>query len=134
MNTKIIFCIISIYTNLSFSVAVQQAKAYFDGLPAKKSPVRGTPGEKYRQKQLIRQLPAHDVDAFCCNELTEEEKKQMELFLKMRKEKCVGRGEVKMKHRGDPTTWVREFYYCKFLICRLAYLFAQGLAVYIICT
>lgn len=83
-----------------------QAQAYFRALPASKSPVRGTPGEKYHQKQLIRQLPAHDVDMMYCNELTEEEVKQMGLFVKMRKEKCVGRGEVKTK--TDGVTWVRS--------------------------
>ena len=42
-----------------------------------------------------------------CNELSEEEAKQMELFAKMRKEKCVGRGEVRTK--TDGTVWVRFF-------------------------
>ena len=82
-----------------------QAEAYFKGLPAAKAPVRGTPGEKYHQKQLIRQLPAHDVDLMYCNELSQEEAKQMELFARMRKEKCVGRGEVRTKNDGN--TWVR---------------------------
>ena len=83
-----------------------QAQAFFKALPASKAPVRGTPGEKYHQKQLIRQLPAHDVDMLYCNELSDEEAKQMELFAKMRKEKCVGRGEVKTKKESDHTKWV----------------------------
>jgi prickle len=88
--------------------SVEEAQAYFKSLPAAKAPVRGTPGEKYHKKQLIRQLPAHDVDIMYCNELTEEEAKQMELFVKMRKEKCVGRGEVKRKDETDRTTWKCE--------------------------
>ncbi|CAI8056185.1 Prickle planar cell polarity protein 3 [Geodia barretti] len=86
--------------------SVEEAEAYFKGLPAAKAPVRGTPGEKYHQKQLIRQLPAHDVDLMYCNELSQEEAKQMELFARMRKEKCVGRGEVRTKNDG--TTWKCE--------------------------
>ena len=90
----------------SLSLSLPQAQAYFKALPAAKTPVRGTPGEKYHQKQLIRQLPAHDVDVFYCNELTEEETKQMELFLKMRKDKCVAKGEVQTKKEGDHVAWV----------------------------
>ena len=87
-----------------------QAEAYFKALPASKAPVRGTPGEKYHKRQFIRQLPAHDMDLMCCNKLSDEESKQMQLFAKMRKEKCVGHGEVKTK--TDGTTWVREMVYC----------------------
>ena len=84
-----------------------QARAYFKALPANKTPIRGTPGERYRQKQLIRQLPAHDVDIIYCNDLSEEEKKQMELFLHVRREKTLGKGEVKLREEGDRgSKWV----------------------------
>lgn len=85
-----------------------KAKAYFSKLPVSKSPIRGTPGERYRQKQLIKQLPAYDVDSVYCNSLTEEEMKQMELFLRMRKERCLGRGELRQREANDLTSrWVR---------------------------
>lgn len=62
---------------------------------------------RYRQKQLIRQLPAHDIDILYCNDLNEDERKQMELFVRMRREKSVGRGEVKMRESGDLSAqWV----------------------------
>ena len=114
-----IWCLCKKYEGLSISSIIKlnlvrllslQAEAFFKALPASKTPVRGTPGEKYHQKQLIRQLPAHDVDLMYCNELSEEEAKQMELFAKMRKEKCVGRGEVRTK--TDGTVWVRFYYNC----------------------
>ena len=69
---------------------VLQTRAYFEALPSSKAPIRGTPGERYRQKQLIRQVPAHDIDMLYCNNLSLEEKKQMEIFLRMRKEKSLG--------------------------------------------
>ena len=65
---------------------VLQARAYFEALPSSKAPIRGTPGERYRQKQLIQQVPAHNIDMLYCNNLSLEEK-QMEIFLRMRKEK-----------------------------------------------
>ncbi len=70
--------------------------------------MRGTPGERYRQKQLIRQVPAHDIDMNYCNNLSLEEKKQMEIFIKLRKEKALGKGIVKTKLLVDKLSqWVR---------------------------
>lgn len=90
-----------------------QARAYFNSLSAKKTPVRGTQGERYRQKQLIRQLPAYDVDTFYCNERTEDEMKQMELFIRLRKERFLGRGAIKMRDTSDKSSqWVRWFQKC----------------------
>ena len=63
--------------------------------------MRGTPGERYRQKQLIRQVPAHDIDMIYCNNLSMEEKKQMEIFLRLRREKSLGKGLVQMKEDSD---------------------------------
>jgi len=84
-------------------------KAYFEALPSDKCPVRQTPGERYRQKQLIRQLPAHDLDQFYCNNLNEEEQKQMDVFIKLRKEKCLGKGTVKVKTAAEGNSkWVRR--------------------------
>ena len=84
-----------------------QARKYFQSLSAQKTPVRGTQGERYRQKQLIRQLPAYDIDTIYCNERTEAEMKQMELFIKMRKERYLGRGGLKMREATDRSApWV----------------------------
>ena len=87
---------------------VLQTRAYFEALPSSKAPIRGTPGERYRQKQLIRQVPAHDIDMLYCNNLSLEEKKQMEIFLRMRKEKSLGKGLIKRKELEDKASdWVR---------------------------
>ena len=63
---------------------------------------------RYRQKQLIRQLPAYDIDIFYCNDdLTEDEKKQMELFVRMRRKKALCKGEVRLREPGNKTPqWV----------------------------
>lgn len=48
------------------------------------------------------------MDSFYCNSLTEEEMKQMELFLRVRKERCLGRGELRQREADDLTSrWVR---------------------------
>ncbi len=84
-----------------------QAQAYFKAFPANKIPIRGTPGERYLQKQLIKQIPAHDVDSFYCNELTEKEKRQMKIFVRSQREKMLGKGEIKQREPGDrSSTWV----------------------------
>lgn len=59
-------------------------------------------GDRYWQKQKIRQLPAHDIDLIYCNELTDEECKQMELFIKIRREKFLGRGIVRNTFDSGP--------------------------------
>ena len=65
-------------------------------LPRDKCPIQGTPGERYRNHQLIRQLAPYDIDlGHMTNDLSVEEEKQMELFLKMRRETALGRGNVK---------------------------------------
>ncbi|XP_003387832.1 PREDICTED: testin-like [Amphimedon queenslandica] len=74
---------------------VEAARSFFANLPQNKKPVAGMAGDRYWQKQKIRQLPAHDIDLIYCNELTDEECKQMELFIKIRREKFLGRGMIK---------------------------------------
>lgn len=42
-----------------------------------------------------------------CNNLSVEEKKQMEIFLRMRKEKSLGKGLIKRKESDDRAShWV----------------------------
>ena len=97
----------SVQADQLFLLIFIQARKYFQSLSAQKTPVRGTQGERYRQKQLIRQLPAYDVDTIYCNERTEAEMKQMELFIKLRKEKFLGRGGLKMREATDRSApWV----------------------------
>jgi prickle len=84
--------------------SVDAAKSYFEGLPINKKPISSTPGDRYWQKQKIRQLPAHDIDLIYCNELSDEECKQMELFVKIRREKFLGRANVTTKQSDSVHT------------------------------
>ncbi len=60
--------------------------------------------------QLIRQVPAHDLEIMYCNNLSLEEKKQMEIFLRLRKEKSSGKGIVRKKEASDRAShWVRSW-------------------------
>lgn len=65
-------------------------------LPKEKQPVAGSEGAQYRKKQLAKQLPAHDQDPSKCHELTPNEVKQMEQFVKKYKTEALGVGDVKL--------------------------------------
>ena len=64
-------------------------------LPVEKAPLKDTPGEKYRQYQYSRQLPAHDMDINHCNKLSATEQEEFTVFLRLRREKALGRGLLK---------------------------------------
>lgn len=65
-------------------------------LPKEKQPVAGSEGAQYRKKQLVKQLPAHDQDPAKCHELSANEVKQMEQFVKKYKNEALGVGDVKL--------------------------------------
>lgn len=83
-------------------------------LPKEKQPVAGSEGAQYRKKQLAKQLPAHDQDPSKCHELSPNEVKQMEQFVKKYKNEALGVGDVKLpgdveakatdKNNGDKST------------------------------
>uniref|UniRef100_A0ACB8FPW8 Uncharacterized protein n=1 Tax=Sphaerodactylus townsendi TaxID=933632 RepID=A0ACB8FPW8_9SAUR len=72
------------------------ARHYMQMLPKDKQPVAGSEGAQYRKKQLAKQLPAHDQDPSKCHELTPNEVKQMEQFVKKYKNEALGVGDVKL--------------------------------------
>ena len=52
-------------------------------------------GATYRQKQLLHQLPAHDIDGKACKTLmTEDEKQEMEEFRHHRQQHALGQGLI----------------------------------------
>lgn len=65
-------------------------------IPKDKQPVAGSEGAQYRKKQLAKQLPAHDQDPSKCHELSPNEVKQMEQFVKKYKNEVLGVGDVKL--------------------------------------
>ncbi|KAF5907303.1 prickle-like protein 3 isoform X1, partial [Clarias magur] len=74
----------------------EQVYQYFGCIPEDKIPYVNSPGERYRIKQLLHQLPAHDSEPQYCNSLDEEEKKELRLFSQQRKRENLGRGIVRL--------------------------------------
>lgn len=63
-------------------------------LPESKVPYVNSAGEKYRIRQLLKQLPPHDNEVRYCSGLSDEEKKELRLFSSRRKKEALGRGTV----------------------------------------
>uniref|UniRef100_A0A3B1J0J1 Prickle planar cell polarity protein 3 n=1 Tax=Astyanax mexicanus TaxID=7994 RepID=A0A3B1J0J1_ASTMX len=74
----------------------EQVYQYFSCIPEDKVPYVNSPGERYRIKQLLHQLPAHDSEPQYCNSLDDEEKKELRLFSQQRKRENLGRGIVRL--------------------------------------
>ncbi|KAG2460341.1 PRIC1 protein, partial [Polypterus senegalus] len=77
----------------------EQVQLYFSCLPEDKVPYINSPGEKYRIKQLLYQLPPHDNEVRYCQALSEEEKKELQMFSTQRKKEALGRGTIKLLPR-----------------------------------
>lgn len=88
-------CALEEYCWVPVSLSPEQVYAYMCGLPEDKIPYVSSPGEKYRNRQLIFQLPAHDSEAQYCNKLSESEKRELKLFNSQRKREALARGIVK---------------------------------------
>lgn len=74
----------------------EQVYQFFSCLPEDKVPYVNSPGEKYRIKQLLHQLPPHDSEAQYCTALEEEEKKELRAFSQQRKRENLGRATVRI--------------------------------------
>ncbi|XP_074499599.1 uncharacterized protein prickle3 isoform X1 [Sebastes fasciatus] len=74
----------------------EQVYQYFSCLPEDRVPYVNSPGERYRIKQLLHQLPAHDSESQYCNTLDDEEKKELRVFSQQRKRENLGRGAVRL--------------------------------------
>lgn len=64
-------------------------------LPEEKVPYIDSIGERHRNKQIIVQLPPYDSEARFCNGLTDEEKRELRIFVALRKRDALDRGVVK---------------------------------------
>ncbi|GBM92440.1 hypothetical protein AVEN_8969-1 [Araneus ventricosus] len=68
---------------------------YFRQLPNHLVPQLGTPGEKYRDRQLILQLPKQDLAAAYCKFLEKDFVKSFEDFVNTRNEMALDIGYVR---------------------------------------
>ncbi|XP_078270678.1 prickle-like protein 2b isoform X2 [Rhinoraja longicauda] len=88
-------CALEEYAWVPPGLKPDQVHQYYNCLPEDKIPYVNSPGEKYRIKQLLHQLPPHDNEVRYCNSLDEEEKKELRLFSSQRKRESLGRGTVR---------------------------------------
>ncbi|KAJ8416347.1 hypothetical protein AAFF_G00356350 [Aldrovandia affinis] len=82
-------CALEEYAWVPPGLRPEQVQLYFSCLPEDKVPYVNSPGEKFRIKQLLYQLPPHDNEIRYCQSLSEEEKKELQI---------VGCGQE--RHRG----------------------------------
>ncbi|XP_030585326.1 LOW QUALITY PROTEIN: prickle-like protein 2b [Archocentrus centrarchus] len=88
-------CALEEYAWVPPGLKPEQVHQYYSSLPEDKVPYVNSPGEKYRIKQLLNQLPPHDNEVHYCNTLDDEEKRELKLFSNQRKRENLGRGNVR---------------------------------------
>ncbi|XP_066554083.1 prickle-like protein 2b isoform X1 [Amia ocellicauda] len=88
-------CALEEYAWVPPGLKPEQVHQYYSCLPEDKVPYVNSPGEKYRIKQLLHQLPPHDNEVRYCNTLDDEEKRELKLFSNQRKRENLGRGNVR---------------------------------------
>uniref|UniRef100_A0A1A7Z8M8 Prickle-like 1a n=2 Tax=Iconisemion striatum TaxID=60296 RepID=A0A1A7Z8M8_9TELE len=93
-------CVLEEYAWVPPGLRPEQVQLYFSCLPEDKIPYVNSPGEKFRIKQLLYQLPPHDNEIRYCQTLSEEEKKELHMFSVQRKKEALGRGTVKLLPRN----------------------------------
>ncbi|XP_068611290.1 prickle-like protein 1 [Brachionichthys hirsutus] len=93
-------CALEEYAWVPPGVRAEQVQMYFSCLPEEKVPYVNSPGEKHRVRQLLYQLPPHDNEVRYCRSLTEEEKRELQMFSAQRKREALGRGTPKILPRA----------------------------------
>ncbi|XP_028855196.1 prickle-like protein 2b isoform X2 [Denticeps clupeoides] len=88
-------CALEEYAWVPPGLKPEQVHRYYSSLPEDKVPYVNSPGEKYRIKQLLHQLPPHDNEVRYCSSLDDEEKRELKLFSNQRKRENLGRGNVR---------------------------------------
>lgn len=88
-------CALEEYAWVPPGLSPEQVHQYYNSLPEEKVPYINSPGEKYRIKQLLHQLPPHDNEVRYCNGLDEEEKRELKIFSNQRKKDTLGRGNAR---------------------------------------
>ncbi|XP_069084937.1 prickle-like protein 1 isoform X2 [Pleurodeles waltl] len=93
-------CALEEYTWVPPGLRPEQVQLYFACLPEEKVPYVNSLGEKSRSKQLLYQLPPHDNEVRYCQSLSEEEKKELQMFSTQRKKEALGRGSIRLLSRA----------------------------------
>ncbi|CAD7013450.1 unnamed protein product [Ceratitis capitata] len=87
---------------IAAAIAGTGVRLYFSQIPDDKVPYVNSPGEQYRVRQLLHQLPPHDNEVRYCHSLTDEERKELRLFSTQRKRDALGRGNVRQLMSARP--------------------------------
>ncbi|XP_035827265.1 prickle planar cell polarity protein 3-like [Aplysia californica] len=84
------------YTWVPGNLSSQKIHEYMEQLPNHKVPRVDTPGERYRDIQLIRQLPKQDLSDLYCRFLEDEtERKEFTIFRELRDQVAMGIGTAR---------------------------------------
>jgi len=78
-----------------------QIEEYFQQLPPGKVPRLGSPGEKYRDKQLMLQLPKQDLALAYCKHVETQHHPSYEDFINARNEIALDIGYVKDNNNNN---------------------------------
>ncbi|CAN8178681.1 unnamed protein product, partial [Coccothraustes coccothraustes] len=73
----------------------EQVRQFFSLLPPALVPRLRSPGERHRLRELLRQLPPHDLEPQFCHALDEVERRELKLFAQRRKRENLGQGSVR---------------------------------------
>lgn len=76
------------------NIAPDLASDYMNKLGSDNIPVTGSEAASKRKRQLDYQVPAHDLDASLCHNLSEVEAEQLQQYVDKLKNSCVGQGTV----------------------------------------
>ncbi|XP_059159173.1 prickle planar cell polarity protein 3-like, partial [Physella acuta] len=84
------------YTWVPGNLTSQKIREYMDQLPNHKVPRVDSQGDKYRDQQIIKQLPKQDLSDLYCKYLDgETERKEFNIFRELRDQVAMGIGVVR---------------------------------------
>uniref|UniRef100_A0A0N5BH60 Prickle-like protein 2 n=1 Tax=Strongyloides papillosus TaxID=174720 RepID=A0A0N5BH60_STREA len=87
-------CSLEEYVWVPEGVQPDMIHMYFSSLPDNRIPYANSPGEKWRNEQLIYQNPPQDSHAKYCGYLSLSEERELQSFVERREDECLGRGIV----------------------------------------
>ncbi|XP_023244352.1 four and a half LIM domains protein 2-like [Centruroides sculpturatus] len=82
------------YSWIPSRLSPDEIQSYFAQIPPQKVPRLGTPGEKYREKQIIVQHPKQDLDSEFCKFLEKECQQHYSDFINERKKSAMSIAHV----------------------------------------
>ncbi|KAK0399254.1 hypothetical protein QR680_002962 [Steinernema hermaphroditum] len=106
-------CILEEYAWIPMGLKPDMIHRYFTCLPDHKVPYVNSVGEKWRNRQLVNQLPPQDSDTRYCASLSKDESNELMRFEEARKTECLGRGVIKQLPYDGKT---RHCHQCRELV------------------